>query len=67
VMELKVERATVVNYDGATGPIIQKMAVETTISAKDGQTIVLGGLMQGNKEGGRELIIAVTPRVNPMR
>ena len=69
VMELDVEHASVVNRDGATGPIIGKTIVQTTISAKDGQTIVIGGLTRRAADGHRhrQLIIAVTPRVNPKR
>ena len=67
VMELDVERATVVNGNGLAGPIIGKTTAQTTISAKDGQTIVLGGLIRRAEDGHRSLIIAVTPRVNPKR
>jgi beta-lactamase regulating signal transducer with metallopeptidase domain/protein involved in polysaccharide export with SLBB domain len=65
-MELDIERA-VANEDGADGPNIQKMKVQTTIAAKDGQTIVLGGLNYHVEDDIRSMVIAVTPRVNPKR
>ena len=67
LMELEVEHAMVVNRDSAAEPIIGKTAFQTTIWAKDGQTIVLGGPMHRDEDGHRSLIIAVTPRVNPDR
>ena len=67
VMQLDVEHTTVVDPDGAVGPIIGKTTAQTTISAEDGQTIVLGGMMHRAEDGQRSLVIAVTPRVNPNR
>lgn len=63
-MELDVEHAAMVRRDAAGEPIIGKTTVQTTISAKDGQTVVVGGLTQRSADGHRQLIIAVTPRVN---
>lgn len=65
VMELDVQRKSVVNRDRESGPVIQETTLRTTISANDGQTIVQGGLLQKTEEGRRQLIIAVTPRINP--
>jgi type II secretory pathway component GspD/PulD (secretin) len=67
VLDLDVEHTTVLNGDGAAGPIIGKTIAQTTISAKQGRTIVLGGLVHRPEDGRRSLIIAVTPRVNPTR
>ncbi|MCX7429100.1 MAG: hypothetical protein NTW96_26180 [Planctomycetia bacterium] len=64
---LEVEREWVVKRGGAVDPTIGKTTVQTTISAKDGQTTVLGGLMQRADDGPRQMIIAVTPWVNPKR
>ena len=65
VMELDVEVASVVSQEGATGPSIGKTTVQTTISAKDGRTVVLGGPLLVAEDGQRQLVIALTPRVNP--
>ncbi len=46
VMELDVERTSVLKRDGAAGPTLEKTLVQTTVSAKDGQTIVVGGLIE---------------------
>jgi type II secretory pathway component GspD/PulD (secretin) len=67
LLELEIEHAMIINRDRASGPIIGKTAFQTTISANDGQTIVLGGPMYRAEDGHRSLIIAVTPRVNPDR
>jgi len=66
LMELDFEDA-MVNEDGASRQSIKKTKVQTTISAKNGQTIVLGGLKHRVEDDNRSLIIAVTPRVNPER
>jgi type II secretory pathway component GspD/PulD (secretin) len=68
VMELDVQRASVLNRDGAAGPTIGKIMLQTTISAKDGQTIIVGGLAERAQNGDRRTtIIAVTPCVMPSR
>jgi len=67
VMELDVEHARDVTEHRAAGPIIGKTSAQTTISAKDGQTVVLAGLMRRAEDGQGSLIIAVTPRINPKR
>ena len=67
VMELEVEHSSIVNSDGAAGPIIGRRTVQTTIAAKYGQTTVIGGMMRRAEEGHRQLIIAATPQVNPSR
>lgn len=64
VMELDVNVASVVNRNGAGSPIIARTALQTTVSAEDGQTIVLAGL-KSTEDGPREMIYALTPRVNP--
>jgi type II secretory pathway component GspD/PulD (secretin) len=67
-VELEVERASIENWDGAAGPTIGKMTVQTTISAKNGQTVILGGLTERAQNGDRKTtIIAVTPRIKPIR
>jgi len=65
--QLDAEHATVANGDRAVGSIIRKTTAQTTISAKNGQTVVLGGLVHRSEDDRRSLIIAVTPRVNPKR
>ncbi len=67
LMELHVEHASIVNGSGTTGPILGKTTLQTAIWAKDGQTVVLGGLKRRVEDGHRQLIVAVTPRVNPKR
>ena len=63
VMKLEVEQASIAYRDRAGEPIIGKVTAQTTISAQDGQTVVVGGMTQRTADGYRELIIAVTPRV----
>jgi hypothetical protein len=60
---LEVERASLVDREGAVGPTIRKTTVQTTISARDGQTIVVRGLLEPIKDGHGPTIIALTPRV----
>ena len=67
VVKLDVERTTVVNKDGAAGPIIGKTNVSTTVSARDGQTVVLGGQLHRVNDRDRQLVVAVTPHVNPQK
>ena len=43
LLALNYERAWVVKRDGTVGPVIGKRTVQATVSAKDGQTIVVGG------------------------
>ena len=47
--------------------VVGTTAVQTTISVKDGHTVVLGGLKHHAEDDRRSLIIAVTPRINPKR
>lgn len=67
IVELDLQRTSVVTRDGAVGPTLEKSIVQTTISAKDGQTIVVGGLMHSGDDDGRRTVIALTPHVNPKR
>ncbi|MHB1038297.1 MAG: type II secretion system protein GspD [Pirellulales bacterium] len=67
LVALDIQRANLVQRDGAAGAIIQKRGVQTTIVAKDGQTTVVAGLMENAADGRRQMIIAVTPRVNPKK
>jgi len=67
VMELDVEHKRLMPGHPAAGTIIGSTGVQTTISAKDGQTVVLSGLTRQAKDGQRTLIIALTPQVNPTR
>ena len=66
-MELDLQRKSIVNRDKQSGPTIGTTTVQTTISAKDGQTIVQSGLVQRTEGGSRQLIIALTPQINPTR
>jgi type II secretory pathway component GspD/PulD (secretin) len=67
LVELDVERAAVVNRDGASDPTRQKTTIQTSVWTKDGQTTVLPGLIEHGEDGYRQMIVAVTPRVNPKR
>jgi type II secretory pathway component HofQ len=67
VMELDVERTRIIAGHRVAGPIIGKTSAQTTVSAKDGETIVLGGLIHRTEDGEGSLIIALTPRVTPKR
>jgi hypothetical protein len=67
VMELDVQRRSVLNGDQESGPIIQKTTFETVVFAKEGQTIVQRGPLQETEDGRRQLIVAVTPRIDPTR
>lgn len=67
VIELDIEQTSLVNRDEAGAPIIATTKMQTTISAKDGQTVIVGGVLQRSEDAHRRLIIAVTPRVNPAR
>ena len=66
-VDLDVERVSVVKRDGAVGPTLGKSTVQATVSATDGQTIVVGALTENAEEGHGPMIIALTPRVNPKR
>ncbi len=48
-------------------PVVCKMFVQTTLTVEDGKTVVLGGLLQGGPHPGSDLIVAVTPRINPQK
>ncbi len=63
LLALNYERAWVVKRDGTVGPVIGKRTVQATVSAKDGQTIVVGGPVERATGGDRQTIIAVTPRI----
>jgi type II secretory pathway component GspD/PulD (secretin) len=67
IMELDVEHSRIVNPADTAAPRIGRMAVRTTVSANDGQTVIVSGLMQRTEDGDRQTIIAVTPQVNPER
>lgn len=67
IMELDIERGELGERDAAGRAAIRTTRVQTVLSAEDGQTLLLGGLNRKTKHGMRELIIAVTPRVNPQR
>jgi general secretion pathway protein D len=66
VVEVDLERSRLVNSEGAGTPAIRKMTVHTTVLANDGQTVVLEGVKDGSGDDSRPLIVAVTPRVNPV-
>ena len=65
IMELDIKRVELADRDAAGRAAIRTTRVQTILSAEDGQTLLLGGLNRKTKDGMRELIIAVTPRVNP--
>jgi type II secretory pathway component GspD/PulD (secretin) len=62
-LELEVRRTSVVYQQEANGPIVKKWNIQTTISSRDGQTMVLGGPMEHTEDGDRQLVVAVTPHV----
>ncbi len=65
LVELDFEHSKLTGRDVTGRAVIQTTAVQTTIAADDGQTTVLGGMTKKVEDGHRELIIAVTPWVNP--
>jgi type II secretory pathway component GspD/PulD (secretin) len=68
VMQLDVDRSSALNRDGAAGPTIGKIMLQATISAKDSQTIIVGGLTECSQNGDQKTtIVAVTPCVMPSR
>jgi type II secretory pathway component GspD/PulD (secretin) len=67
-MQLDVDRSSALNRDGAAGPTIGKIMLQATISAKDSQTIIVGGLTECSQNGDQKTtIVAVTPCVMPSR
>lgn len=67
IMDLDVEYTSVDAHAEASGPTIRKVSAQTTIAVEDGQTMILGGLIQRTENHECRLIIAVTPRVNPVK
>jgi type II secretory pathway component GspD/PulD (secretin) len=67
VMELDFQQTRIVAQNAVGEPVLGKTTVQTTITAADGQTVVVGGLTQHCEDGPRQLIIAITPHVNPTR
>jgi type II secretory pathway component GspD/PulD (secretin) len=67
VIDLGVERAAVVDLGDAAGRTIRSTSFQTTVSGKDGQTIVVRGLVEPAADGRRETIVAITPRINPAK
>jgi type II secretory pathway component GspD/PulD (secretin) len=62
-LELEVGRTSVVNQHEVNGPMVKRWNIQTTISSRDGQTMVLGGPMEHAEDGDRQLVVAVTPHV----
>jgi type II secretory pathway component GspD/PulD (secretin) len=67
LLDLDLQRASVVRREGTVGPTIGKTAIQTTLKAKEGQTIVVGGPIERAEDGERQLVIAVTPQVSLKR
>lgn len=79
VLELDIEYSSLTKREGEPSPIIEKTVAQTTISAKDGKTAIVSGLITRSKmtrlteqrettlEERRQTIIAVTAHVNPKR
>jgi general secretion pathway protein D len=65
LLDLDIERASVVNRNGVAGSGVERMSCRTSTWVKDGQTTILHGLVQRTEAGLRETIIAVTARVSP--
>ena len=55
-LEVEQEVSAVTNSTAASDLITSKRAIKTSILAEDGQTIVLGGLMQDDREEGRQAV-----------
>ncbi len=55
-LEVEQEVSAVTNSTAASDLITSKRAIKTSILAENGQTIVLGGLMQDDREEGRQAV-----------
>lgn len=67
VMELDVDWIRTVNRDGVTNPTVETTMLQATVSANNGQTIVVGGLVETAQKHHQQMVITVTPRVDRMR
>lgn len=65
LMELDVEHVSIVKRGSV--PAVQKASFQTAVCARSGETTVLGGPIQRTEDGDRQLILALTPRVNPRK
>lgn len=61
-LELDLERSAIL--PGAI-PRVGKRKIETVVTADDGQTVILGGLMTTTDGKSRGLVVTATPHVNP--
>jgi type II secretory pathway component GspD/PulD (secretin) len=67
LVALDVERGSLVDLNAAAGPTIKRTTVQTSVWAKDGQTIVVSAWVERDKDGEHQMIVAVTPHVNPTK
>ncbi len=67
VIDLEVKRASVVDLGDAAGRTIRRTSFQTTVSGKNGQTLVVRGLMEHADDGEQETIVAITPQINPTK
>ena len=63
-MEIDFEKSEIGDAaDGALAPPVDMIRVQTTVSAADGRTLVLGGIVAESGNEKRELLMVVTPHV----
>lgn len=61
-MEIDLEKSDVAN-DGADTPAIDVTTAQTTVTARNGQPVVLGGLKAESSTSAKEVILIATPRI----
>jgi type II secretory pathway component GspD/PulD (secretin) len=59
------ESSVELDADGAQAASVETLSVQTTVCAKSGQTVVLGGLTEQNGKRWTKLIALLTPHVLP--
>ncbi len=62
-MEIDLEKSDVVGNDGAGASIVDVTTAQTTVTAKSGQPVVLGGLKAETSTSAKEVILIATPRI----
>jgi type II secretory pathway component GspD/PulD (secretin) len=65
IMEINVEVSSIVKTNPPGNPLIASGTMQTILTAKDGQTITVSGPIQRREDGDSQLVVAVTPRINP--
>jgi len=67
VIDLEVKRASVVDLGDAAGRTTRRTSLQTTVSGKSGQTLVVKGLVEHATDGEHETIVAITPQISPTK